>query len=220
MAAEPMPVEKVKRHDCPYLEKLQGGFNWACYRRKLEIWRLKRKKILIPRVVLPEVEVKCQTLTEKKKDDRETLKCPTAEPSMDNLLANDLMGEAEDYDEECREESTSSVTFDDRGDPFRFVCPKPFPAGRQYLSQRWQEFLVNMEHELDQSTMNADELITSCKEIYNEMDTSGYCDGCCACRNLAEFKEKKKLVKNPQVVVESVVQDEDGTRYNVELLRC
>lgn len=211
-----MPIERVKRHDCPYLEKLPRGFDWACYKSKLEKWRIKRKKTLVPRVFLPEVEVKCQTLVEKQKNDEEH-KCPTAESSMDNLIArqreiDDLMEGTEGY-EECHEESSSSENFDDHGDQLRFACPKPFPSGRENLSQRWQEFLVSMEHELDQSATHADELIQSCKEIYDQMDQSGYCDGCCACRNLAEAEQEKKLVKRPQMVVESVVEDRDGTRY-------
>lgn len=82
-----------------------------------------------------------------------------------------------------------------------------FSKGRENLSRRWQEWLLNIDEEYSQVEEKADELIESMQAITKLAFPGPVCDSCCPCRQTRKTREKWRQTKTPYLLINNVTQN-------------
>ncbi|XP_020281801.1 uncharacterized protein LOC109853788 isoform X3 [Pseudomyrmex gracilis] len=82
-----------------------------------------------------------------------------------------------------------------------------FLKGRENLSRRWQEWLLNIDEEYSQMEEKADELIESMQAIKKLAFPGPVCDSCCPCRQTRKTREKWRQTKTPYLLINNVMQN-------------
>lgn len=80
-----------------------------------------------------------------------------------------------------------------------------FPRGRENLSRRWQEWLLNVDDNYSEMEEKADELIKSVQAIMKLAFPEPVCDGCCPCRQTRRTREKWRQTKTPYLLIDNVL---------------
>ncbi|XP_015125893.1 uncharacterized protein LOC107047619 [Diachasma alloeum] len=125
-------------------------------------------------------------------------------------------------------ENTTTIEFEDENtvDPvetyqdkvdsyFAKLTKKSYPPGRENLSQKWQDFLLETDENFGMFEKEANIILKSVRESTKKIFNPDVCDGCCACRQIREMDTKAKESKNPNLVIDNVIADDTGKRYVV-----
>ncbi|XP_072765299.1 uncharacterized protein [Anoplolepis gracilipes] len=89
---------------------------------------------------------------------------------------------------------------------------KIFPSGRENLSRKWQDWLLNVDEDFMQMEEQTDELINSMQTTMKLAFPGPVCDNCCSCRQTRKTEEKLQI----KALNDNAVQNSEINKYVVE----